>query len=383
MRNIKDKRMKKTVYIISLALSLFLFVQILESWTTVRLSWTSGDSRYPAVAVDSSENIHVVWQDDSSANKEIYYKKGSSGGSSWTFQRLTWTSGDSSYPSIAVDSNNHIFVVWEDASPGNIEIYFKKSTNGGTSWTTKRLSWNSGYSKYPCIAVDSSDNIFLVWHDSSQGNNEIFFKKSTDGGSSWMTKRITWNSGISDQASVAAHSSGNIYVVWREHTPGNAEVYFQRSTNGGTSWTTKRLTWNAGMSLRPDIALDSNGYIHVTWYDTSQGDYEIFYKKSTDNGTSWITKRLTWNPSFSQGPKIATDSSNAVHVVWQDYSPSNWNAFYKMSTDGGLNWSQQRISWSDGVSVEPEITISPSEKIYIVWTDYSPGNPEIYFKKNY
>jgi hypothetical protein len=375
--------MKKTISIISLTFGLLLFVQILGSWTTLRLTWNSGDSKFPAVAVDSSENVHVVWQDDTSANKEIYYKKGSSGGSSWTFQRLTWTSGESSHPSIAIDSNNHIFVVYEDDTPGNIEIYLKKSTNGGTTWSTQRLTWNSGNSGYPCIAVDSSDNVCLVWHDSSQYNNEIFFKKSTDGGSSWMTKRLTWNSGLSNFASVAAHSSGNFYVVWREHTPGNEEVYFAKSNDGGTSWTAKRLTWNAGRSLNPDIALGSDGVIHVTWYDTSQGDYEIFYKKSNNNGTSWTTKRLTWNPSFSNGSKIAIDSSNAIHIVWEDFSPSNWNVFYQKSTDGGMSWSQQRISWSDGVSVEPEITISSSDVLYIVWTEFGPGNPEIYFKKQY
>jgi hypothetical protein len=40
-------------------------------------------------------------------------------------KRLTNTFGDSEYPSIAVNDSN-IYVVWEDYTPGNFEIYFKK-----------------------------------------------------------------------------------------------------------------------------------------------------------------------------------------------------------------------------------------------------------------
>ena len=43
-------------------------------------------------------------------------------------KRLTWTSGSSRSPATAVDSNNHIHVVWEDLTPGNYEIYYKRGT---------------------------------------------------------------------------------------------------------------------------------------------------------------------------------------------------------------------------------------------------------------
>ncbi len=40
-------------------------------------------------------------------------------------------------------------------------------------------------------------------------------KKSTDGGSPWMTsQRITWTSGPSEHPAVAVDSSGNVHVVW-------------------------------------------------------------------------------------------------------------------------------------------------------------------------
>ena len=34
-------------------------------------------------------------------------------------QRLTWNSGDSYNPAVAVGSNNHVHVVWYDTTPRN------------------------------------------------------------------------------------------------------------------------------------------------------------------------------------------------------------------------------------------------------------------------
>ncbi|HDT11228.1 MAG TPA: hypothetical protein ENN58_00670 [bacterium] len=98
--------------------------------------------------------------------------------SAWTFKRLTWNSGSSQYPAIAVDSNNHIHVVWQDWTPGNQEIFYKKSTDSGANWSSQtRLTWNSGNSAYPAIAVGSDNHIHVVWHDFTPGNWEIFYKK--------------------------------------------------------------------------------------------------------------------------------------------------------------------------------------------------------------
>ncbi len=40
-----------------------------------RLTNNAGDSLSPAIAVDGS-NIYVVWQDDTRGDPEIYFKKG-------------------------------------------------------------------------------------------------------------------------------------------------------------------------------------------------------------------------------------------------------------------------------------------------------------------
>jgi len=352
-------------------------------WVTKRLTWNSGDSDDSVIAVDSNNHLHVVWADDTPGNKEIYYKKSTDEGSSWTTKRLTWNSGWSYYPAIAVDSNNHLHVVWMDRTPGNREIYYKKSTDGGSSWiTNKRLTWNSGDSEVPAIAVDSNNHLHVVWWDSTPGNLEIYYKKSTDGGSSWITKRLTWNSGWSFYPAIAVDSNNHLHVVWQDSTPGNLEIYYKKSTDGGSSWTTKRLTWNSGGSWGPAIAVDSNNHLHVVWEDDTPGNYEIYYSKSTDGGSSWTTKRLTWTSGGSWGPAIAVDSNNHLHVVWYDETPGNREIYYKKSTDGGSSWTTKRLTWTSGDSLSPAIAVDSNNHLHVVWADDTPGNYEIYYSKS-
>ena len=377
--------MKRTNPII-ITLGLFLFAQVvLAQWMPAkRLTWNAGTSSSPAIAVDPSDNLHVVWSDDTPGNYEINYKKSTNGGSTWMpSQRLTWNSVDSAYPSIAVDSFGSLHVVWSDKMPGNYEIYYKKSTNGGSTWTAnKRLTSNSGTSYSQAIAVDPSDNLHVVWSDDTSGNYEIYYKKSTNGGSMWTAnKRLTWTSGASCSPAIGVDSAGNLHMVLFDYTPGTAEIYYRQSTDEGSTWMPRqRLTWNSVDSAYPSIAVDSSDSLHVVWFE----NLEIYYKKSTDGGSTWMaTKWITRAFSYSFRPTIAADSAGNAHVAWQNGdSPTNFEIYYRKSTNGGSTWlTNQRLSWNSGGSKDPLIAVDSSSNLHVVWGDDTPGNYEIYYKK--
>jgi hypothetical protein len=304
-------------------------------------------------------------------------------GDTWTTnKRLTNNAGWSSNPAIAVNGSN-IYVVWRDNTPGNSEIYFKKSVDGGVTWKTdKRLTNNVEWSSNPAIAVDGP-NIYVVWTAYTSGGYEIYFKKSVDGGATWTTdKRLSYTAGESLYPAIAVDGS-NIYVVWEDHTPDyyQTNLYFKKSFDGGNNWTTKRrLSYTAGGSYYPAIAVDASN-IYVVWQDYTPGDYELYFKKSDDGGVTWTkTKMLTFTMGYSQWPAIAVDASN-IYVVWQDYTPGNYEIYFKKSGDGGATWTTDRRLTNDaGQSYEPAIAVYGS-KIYVVWADNAPGNFEIYFKK--
>lgn len=358
-------------------------------WTPAkRLTWTSGYSFDPAIAVDSSHAVHIVWSDETPGNYEIYYKKSSDGGTTWSpAQRLTWTSGISSSPAIGIDSTKTIHITWHDTTPGYAEIYYRRSTDGGTTWSgAQRLTWTSGKSYNPALAIDSNNKIYIIWEDITPGNVEIYFRRSTDRGLNWGTvKRITWTPGDSYGPALSGDSNNIIHVVWKDDTPGNEEIYYLKSTDTGSTWSgAKRITWTSGSSGSPAIAVDSTDTIHVVWYIETSDGLEIYYRRSQDGGTTWsVPKRLTWTSGSSSMPAISVDSADTIHIVWQEVpAPGNDEIYYKKSEDGGKTWSSsQRLTWASGWSYYPAIAIDSTDTIHVVWRDDPSGNVEIYYKQ--
>jgi hypothetical protein len=77
--------------------------------------------------------------------------------------RVTFSSVDSFFPSIAIDSNNNVHITWRDDRDGNAEIYYTKlDNNGNTLVDDKRLTFNSAYSEHPSIAIDSDNNVHIA-----------------------------------------------------------------------------------------------------------------------------------------------------------------------------------------------------------------------------
>jgi hypothetical protein len=350
-----------------------------QSWIKRRLTKNAGVSTRPAIAL-SGDNIHVVWRDDTPGNREIYYRRSLNNGDTWRkTKRLTNNVGATYSPDIAVSGNN-IHLVWDDHTPGNNEIFYKRSTTNGSTWgKQKRLTHNAGGSYSPAIAVSGS-HIHVVWNDDTTGNAEIFYKRSTTNGSTWGKQIRLTHSGTSYSPAIAV-SGSNVHVVWFDDTPGNYEIYYKRSTDYGATWVkTKRLTKNAGNSYPPAIAV-SGSNVHVIWYDDTPGNWEIYYKRSTTNGATWSKqKRLTRNAGNSSNPDITVSGSN-IHVVWRDLTPGNNEIYYRRSSNNGDSWRKvKRLTKNAGDSRYPVVEVSGSN-IHVAWDNCCPGSYDIFYKR--
>jgi len=347
------------------------------AWTVKKITNTAGGSNYPAIAVDGA-NVCVAWQDDTPGNCEIYFKKSTDGGATWqASKRLTYNTEDSRRPAIAVNGAN-VYVVWSDHAPGNNEIFFRWSADGGATWeSAKRLTNNAGNSYHADIAA-SGAQLFVAWNDDTPGIDDIFFRQSADSGATWQAaKQLTFNAGYSTRPDVAVRNT-NVFLVWNDDTPGNSEAYFRRSVDGGANWlTSKRLTTTSGYSEGPSVAV-SGANVHVVWDDDTPGNGEIYFRTSADNGATWQkAKRLTSNAGQSYLPVVAVSGAK-IQVAWQDYSPGAYNIFFRNSTDGGVTWqARQNLSNSTNQCEFPAVAVSDTA-VYVVWEESPVGNREIF-----
>jgi hypothetical protein len=333
---------------------------------------TGGSSpQMPAAAVDSAGNINVVCDNFSQGKFDVFFLRSSDNGASWS-QAVNISSSDgySEYPDIAVDNAGNIGVFWGDNTSGISEIYFKRSTDGGTSWSQAvNISGNSGYSDQPDAVVDDSGNIDVVWYDSTPGNSEIFFSRSTDNGASWsQAVNISNSPAISVRPDIAVAAGGNISVVWMDVISGYWQIFFSRSTDNGDTWSQpKKISYLWGNSYLPYIAVDNAGNLNVAWENDNFGN--IFFSRSVDDGVTWSqAKNISANLGGSFGFALAVDGARNIDFIYANGASGNTDIYFMRSTDDGGAWSQAvNISDIPGESKFPVMAVDGAGNLNVVW----------------
>ena len=343
------------------------------------VSSNPGTSYLSQIAVDSTGSINIVWLDNTPGNYDIFFSRSSDGGATFsTPENLSNDPGDSENPQIVVDSSGNINVVWQDNTPGNWQILFTRSSDGGATFSTpKNISNDPRGAGNPYMAVDSGGNINVAWVSSPTVlPNIISFSRSSDGGATFSTP-IALSTRPSGGPQVAVDSAGNINVAWRDGY-NNFDVAFSRSSDGGATFTTPQVI-SYVMEADPELymALDSHGNIYVVWDTQPYGN--IYLSHSSDGGATFTYTTITNNtgPVGPRDAQIAIDSSGNINVVWT-FS----DIFFSRSSDGGATFSTPQNLSNDLRAWAPQIATDSSGNINVIWPDNSPGNNDIFFTRS-
>ena len=103
-----------------------------------RLTYFQGYSYDPKAAC-CGDTIHLVWWEgyvDTMIHDEVYYKRSTNAGESWGADvRLTPEDSITAVtPNISV-WNNNVHVVWKESYAYYYAICYRKSTDGGNTWS--------------------------------------------------------------------------------------------------------------------------------------------------------------------------------------------------------------------------------------------------------
>ena len=253
-----------------------------------------------------------------------------------------------------------------------------------SSESTIILSNNLGHSQYPKIVADGP-NVYTLWMDDTQGNRDIYFKRSEDNGTSFgETINLSTNPGGSlNPTMTASKTSSSLYVVW-EHIPGNnGEIFFTRSTDNGEKFDSPLVIGNnTGLNGFPQVAMSEiNTNVYVVWHDAQNG---IMLRRSTDSGSTFEPPiKLGSRNVDSQNPQIAVSQDNNIYVAWQSNSQEgNGSIVFTRSTDNGESFENPiTISAKNGNSVNPQVAVSRDNNVYLVWDNNASGNEEINLHK--
>lgn len=266
------------------------------------------------MTLDSDDNIYITGWTKSfgKGNEDIILLKYSNAGGLKLNTTWGYTGSDIGHE-IAVDSEGNIFVVGSTRGDNN-ETYsntvlIKFNNTGFQQWNT---SWGFEYTEVARgIAIDSSDNIYVVGYGWSYENSVysyyiILLKYSNNGNLLWD---IEWgeNSYNNYGYDVIIDSNDNIYVTGMYS---DEMVLIKFDSNGNEIWYKTKSGTGVG------IALDSeeNVYIVGDKYDSYGSNYDIILYKFDSEGTEIMYN--TWeNNGIEHGENIAIDSDDKSYII--------------------------------------------------------------------
>ena len=326
----------------------------------VLLSGASLQGAHASIAA-TGKDVHVVWASGTEGSSEVYLRSSHDRGVTWAPVVRISERPYASWVGSVEASGKDVYVAWVDYADANEEEYFRHSGDGGLTWDAPvRLTRDAADSWAPSLAL-SGRTVHIAWFDRRDAGvsdrdvetrlNDVLtllgleappppardpnafyldaFMQRVQHKVAVIQMAVPYWIGLGGDPRQFQALFEEFQAAMQAWTTG-WEIYYKRSIDGGVTWGPDvRLTTAPGISARPSLAARENGTLHVVWFDMRDGDMEIYYKESLDEGLTWQPDtRLTRAAGGSELPSVGV-SQQAVHVVWVDGREGRPQVYYK------------------------------------------------------
>lgn len=323
-----------------------------DTWSTpLKISSNTDFAANPSISVDSTDTVHVAWEDNTNGNCAdlnpppcqpgssmpivVYNTRSSSG---------TWAGVTTIAPPagtlatrnarVAVNSANEPNIFFDATNGYTDSIYWTRFTAG--AWTTPVLiSLNEAGaaitdSQWVDVKNDNAGNIHLVYWSWTQS---LHYRKLTN--NVFSTPFKVNDSGNMESTKLGATPAGEVFITWYQVYDTSVNV---RWTQGGVWQLPVALTTSAQRSHWGypimGVTTDSKERAHVGWgeYDTNDGLVDLKYR-SFVTGTWSAAQDVDLNNNNADTPFVYPDIWDNQHFMWAEKNPSTnvWELMYRVN----------------------------------------------------
>lgn len=398
---------------------------------------------YPTIVPTPMPDLGVQTTEQSIAPFNAQSLGESVSASGWSFpQNISQTESLSTEPSIAVDSANHLHIVWTELNSSGIsDIYYKYQDEAGAWSSVVNVSKSNAFnSNNAQIITDSNGNAHIVWAEQDNdfsGDNEVYYSRCTgttctnptnlSGPTNWDCGRFLpnlqdWSSG---DPIIGIDENENLMVLWRAYEPAEITMAYSAwsSTDSPPTIRTGCLPYNAGIpnhvvGAARVVGGGTNDFRLVYENLPSSSPARIYY--STYNSNSfplWVSNQI----GEGSWPDIFLKGFNQAHATWcgHDGIARYWNndisavetitgAFCGLRVSVAVDandvphafsnstsqiyenirypegWSEKiNVSQSPNGAARQDVVADSNGNLHVVWFDGRDGNFEIYYSTKY
>lgn len=388
--------------------------------STLILSNATFDSINPEFSV-SDNSIYATWISNlNSQNSDVMFKKIDENTKLFTsILDISNTSGISNIIKLR-NSEDNVYITWEDKQPDKWKLLFTKSENNGNKFDNVTNLSNTTGNVHLHDLSSVGKNVFVLWaanENVSSTNKDIFFRKSHDWGDSFSDILNLSNDRDDslDPQMVINQNGSIIYMAWTEcdtkHDDPICTISFTRSLDGGNTFTTSKSVSNEILplddyedyssfngtvvnassnmifpdilenvtvqerinSINPTVFTTLDGKrVYVLWEQSmfGRGDSEIFLTVSNDYGNSFNStiniSNTTGTSRLAHGQLLGED----IYVTWSDTlnNSKTFDVMLRKIDSNNLAGNVINLSNNSGNSVSPYLLVS-NNKIYVTWSD--------------
>jgi len=169
--------------------------------------------------------------------------------------------------------------------------------------------FKTGHCTHPVIKLNSNNDIFVVYESTETEVQQISL------------------------AGTATPTSSLPLGIFTPKNPDSSLDYFINSDD--FTYHEDITTSGQGVNQLPDMFIDRNNIIHLSWQSNRDNYWEIYYATLTNN---FVNKRITNFASKSLKPSITGDDVGNIHIAWHDNRFGNWEIL---------------MAYQDGIRISP------------------------------
>lgn len=272
-------------------------------------------------------------------------------------------------PDLAATPNGTVHLTY--AAGGS--VFYRSRAAGSATWSAPNTIASDNFPNGVRLAAGKDGSLWTIWRDND--GTAIRYRRSTDGGATWTGGNVATQSGNMFGLDIAIDSNNVPHVVWYLLSSANGNTARYADWNGST-WTIGTVGGSSGFVADPVLTIDQNNVQYVAYRRQSSGSNWLIQYATRAPGQPWsapVTVRTT-NGDAQYGPGMAIDSKGTIHVTWSELNSSSGRDVW---------YSAKKI----GQAFSPPVNVSEnpggwnSRSIIVLTEDANGVNVHIFYQR--
>jgi hypothetical protein len=315
----------------------------------------SSAGTHTAIAVDSNDDIHIAYRYNTGADLYHATVQGHNPGS----VTRTGVTGATCTVTPALPAGLSL-------TPGTCTLTGTPTVGKATATYNLTATSSTGLSKNGEFTIQVFDPPLISYSPSSftltKGTVMSPTATPTNTGGAILSGIVDSGSSVGSHTSITLDSNGYKHISYYDTTSDDLKY----ATDKSGSWVTTSIDTSGNVGYYTSIAIDSNDDVHISYLDDTNNDL----KYATDKSGSWVTTSIDTSGIVGYFTSIGIDSNDDVHISYYDTT----NGDLKYATDKSGSWVTTSIDTSGNVGTYTSIAIDSNDDVHISYYDTTNGD---------